>query len=141
MGDDEVRRIPLPDRPAFLDGLGLRQAALRTWLPIIVIILVGAASYLPLQSLTVEGESPAETEMIWEYTLYQERVDLEIIGMNEYADSNESPDYLAGIDSEYSTSHGEGINHANLNEKTLDNGEIASAHGQMIWWTLLFSLL
>ncbi|HIB59520.1 MAG TPA: hypothetical protein EYO42_03115 [Candidatus Poseidoniales archaeon] len=141
MGDDEVRRIPLPDRPAFLDGLGLRQAALRTWLPIIVIILVGAASYLPLQSLTVEGESPAETEMIWEYTLYQERVDLEIIGMNEYADSNESPDYLGGIDSEYSTSHGEGINHANLNEKTLDNGEIASAHGQMIWWTLLFSLL
>ena len=114
MGDDEVRRIPLPDRPAFLDGLGLRQAALRTWLPIIVILLIGAASYLPLQSLTVEGESSAETEMTWEYTLYQERVDVEVIGMDEFADSDEALAYLAGIDSEYSTSHGAGINHANL---------------------------
>ena len=61
MGDDEVMRISLPERPAFLDGIGLRQAVLRTWLPIIVIVLIGVASYLPLQSLTVEGESFAET--------------------------------------------------------------------------------
>ena len=132
----------LPERPAILDTLGLRQAVMRTWIPILLVILVGAAMYLPLQSLSVESKSIKDTDLTHEYTLYQGHYQVDISGMDELiATDEENLSYMAGMKDSYSVSHGDGINHALQDSMDMDSGEIAEDHATNSWWLFLFSFL
>jgi len=132
----------IPARPAALDFFGLRQAMLRTWLPIILVVLIGAAAYLPLQNLQVDFVSDADTDMTIEYTLYQEHYQVDITGMDDYiASDEENMSMMIGLRESYSVSHGDGINHANLDSLKMSTGEVAEEHASNSWWVFLFAFI
>jgi len=132
----------IPARPAALDFFGLRQAMLRTWLPIILVVLIGAAAYLPLQNLQVDFASDADTDMTIEYTLYQEHYQVDITGMDDYiASDEENMSMMTGLSESYSVSHGDGINHANLDSMKMSTGEVAEEHASNSWWVFMFAFI
>jgi hypothetical protein len=132
----------IPTRPAALDFIGLRQAMLRTWLPIILVVLIGAAAYLPLQNLQVDFVTDADTDMTVEYTLYQEHYQVDTTGMNDYiASDEENMSIMIGLKDSYSVSHGDGINHANLDSMKMSTGEVAEEHASNSWWVFLFAFI
>jgi len=132
----------LPARPAALDFIGLRQAMLRTWLPIVLVVLIGAAAYLPLQNLQVDFVTDADTDMTVEYTLYQEHYQVDTTGMDDYiASDEENMSMMIGLRESYSVSHGDGINHANLDSMKMSTGEVAEEHASTSWWVFLFAFI
>jgi len=132
----------IPDRPAALDFIGLRQAMLRTWLPIILVVLIGAAAYLPLQNLQVDLDTDTDIDLTYEYTLYQEHYQVDITGMDElYVDDDGKSGEMTGLRESYSVSHGDGINWANLDSMKMSTGEVAEEHASNSWWVFMFAFI
>ena len=134
-------------RPAALDFFGLRQAMLRTWLPIILVVLIGAAAYLPLQNLQVDfvhnDGGGGDSDMTYEYTLYQEHYQVDITGIDDikWDVESEGMSMSFGVKESYSVSHGDGINHANLDSMKMSTGEVAEEHASNSWWVFLLAFI
>jgi hypothetical protein len=139
----------IPVRPDALEFIGLRQAMLRTWLPIILVVLIGAAAYLPLQNLQVDfaADGPmgmgSYTDMTYEYTLYQEHYQVDITGIEDrkWDIEDEGMSVSFGVKESYSVSHGDGINHANLDSMKMSTGVVAEEHASNSWWVFLFAFI
>jgi len=141
MGNDD-KGLELPTRPVFLDSIGLRQAVLRSWLPLLMLVLLGVASFLPLQNLSVQSVSEADTEMATEYTLYQDHYQVNIIGIDDLVATDEDNlSMFKGMMTSFSVSHGDGINHAQLEKMSSDTGKIAESHASTSWWSVLFAFI
>ncbi|HIF46129.1 MAG TPA: hypothetical protein EYQ73_04970 [Candidatus Poseidoniales archaeon] len=134
--------LEIPVMPDILKPLGERQAAIRTWFPLILLMIIGVSTLLPLQHLSVTETTEADTEMTTEYSLYLDHYEVDIDGMDEFIATDEANlSMYSHLEESYSLSHGDGINRLQLEDKEFDTGAIAESHSDTIWWTFLFAFI
>ncbi|MBT3971400.1 MAG: hypothetical protein HOE92_04185 [Euryarchaeota archaeon] len=141
MSVPNLPEVRLPARPKILDGFGERQATFRIWLPVFILISLLVASITPLLTLEKTQPTEAETEVTYTYSVFPERIDVELTGMDDFIAASEGEEELAGFPTTWSEGHDHGLNTGEIKEMQHDTSLIAKEHASNLWWSGFFTII